>query len=489
MNFQKVLNNNKQLEAIRQALMRLSMLGYCEHLISKRLGLLDISDLSWRLLPIYRKENLVPRDALNCAIDLFLLQGDTSTAELTTLFGQETFAELIGSGLLIAKGERLVSALSCYPVGGFLLFSDHAWPKLPHPGLKEIPHDQVMYIGLDSRWLAHSVPRREFELALDLCTGSGIHALLAAKHSKLVVAVDINQRAAECTILNAISSNLLNMEVKLGDLYGDLNQRFDLITANPPFVPSPADMLGYRDGGHDGESVQRRVVEDLPRFLAKGGIAQVITEIGEKDGEPLLTKVRSWLGEVPMDILILRFKSMSADAYALGHANIDDTYEAYFDDIDRWTSNIKAQGYNSVSSVLLTFKWSEEGVSPWSRIEDVDAPSQDIGFAIEDIFAIETAIRKDGFFELLANHKLSRAKIALLEARELGGAIEETKTQASVLGASLSLKRWLERDELDILSALERPLTLSELSDTLSLSQEQLFDKVCDLIRSGLIIA
>ena len=318
MNFQKVLNNNKQLEAIRQALMRLSMLGYCEPLICKRLGLADISDLSWRLVPIYRKEQLAGRDALNCAIDLFLLQGAVLDSELEALFDRNTIDRLIDSGLLVTKGQKSVSTLSCYPLGGTLIFSDHAWPKLPHPGLKDIPHDQVMYIGPDSRWLAHSVPRREFSSALDLCTGSGVHAILAAKHAKNVIAADINQRAAECTILNAIASNIVNMEVKLGDLYGDIEQKFDLITANPPFVPAPADTLGYRDGGNDGERVQRRVVEGLPNFLAQGGIAQIITEIGERDGEELHDKVRAWLGNAPIDILILRFRSMAAASYAMG---------------------------------------------------------------------------------------------------------------------------------------------------------------------------
>ena len=103
MNFSKVIANNEHLSAIRQALLRLSLVGYCESLVCKRLKLSSISDLSWRLIPVYRKENLIAQDILNYAIDLFLLQGEVESSKLSLLFGQETLEGLIDSGLLIAK--------------------------------------------------------------------------------------------------------------------------------------------------------------------------------------------------------------------------------------------------------------------------------------------------------------------------------------------------------------------------------------------------
>ena len=50
-----------------------------------------------------------------------------------------------------------------------------------------------------------------------------------------------------------LASGAAQMEVKVGDLYEPIgNERFNLITANPPFVPSPVDWLRYRDGGRSG---------------------------------------------------------------------------------------------------------------------------------------------------------------------------------------------------------------------------------------------
>ena len=374
-------------------------------------------------------------------------------------------------------------------MNNILVFSDHAWPKLLHPGLKEIPHEQVMYIGLDSRWLAYSTPRREFESVLDLCTGSGVHAVLAAKHSKQVLAVDINQRAVEYTLLNALSLNLSNVKAQSGDLYENIEGTFDLITANPPFVPSPVDTLGYRDGGNDGDRVQHRIIKGLASHLAQGGIAQIITEIGESKEKALLDKVRQWLENTPMDIFILRFQSINADSYAASHANTDDTYGAYFDDIDRWTSNMRAQGYQNISSVLLTFKWSKNPNRPWNRIEDVDMLHNDIGWAIEELFEIENLLQRDDFFEILKQCNIVRdSNIGLLEARKIGGAITDAKAHAKLLDAPLPFAKWLDAEELNILEAIDKPMTLNTLAFKLASSEELLFEKVCGLIRSRMLI-
>jgi hypothetical protein len=110
----------------------------------------------------------------------------------------------VRAGLLAIDDTGLARArASLFPVGDRLIFSDHAWPELPHPGYATVPHDQVMFVGLDSRHLARCTTRRPFRAALDLCTGSGIHALLASTHAKQVLAVDINPRAARCTRFNA----------------------------------------------------------------------------------------------------------------------------------------------------------------------------------------------------------------------------------------------------------------------------------------------
>lgn len=60
-----------------------------------------------------------------------------------------------------------------------------------------------------ARLLAALTVRRSIGTALDLGTGGGVQALLAARHSRRVVAVDVNPRALRYTAFNARLNGLL----------------------------------------------------------------------------------------------------------------------------------------------------------------------------------------------------------------------------------------------------------------------------------------
>ena len=190
--------------ALRQAVSGIGRAGYREAAVAERLGLDDIAGLNWRHMPIYRDQRLAARDPLALAIDLFLLQAALPVEEVGRLLPAASRAVLLRTGVLEIDATGLARArASLYPVGDRLIFSDHAWPELPHPGCTAVPYDQVMAVGLDSRNLARATVRRPVRSALDLCTGSGVHALLAAAHAQRVLAVDLNPRAVRCTRFNA----------------------------------------------------------------------------------------------------------------------------------------------------------------------------------------------------------------------------------------------------------------------------------------------
>lgn len=132
---------------------------------------------------------------------------------------------------------------------------------------------------------------------LDLCTGSGCVALALAmnlRHAS-VTATDVSDDALTLAAEN-INFHKLDQRVALrkGDLFdaiGDKRVEFDVICANPPYVEdgefpglSPTIRL-YEDpcalvAGDDGLDVIRRIVEEAPKFLAKGGLLAL--EIGER---------------------------------------------------------------------------------------------------------------------------------------------------------------------------------------------------------------
>jgi release factor glutamine methyltransferase len=123
---------------------------------------------------------------------------------------------------------------------------------------------------------------------LDLCTGSGCVAIAFAKERPTwrVTASDVSADAASVARANVQRAGVVrNLAVLEGDLFAPLppGAQFELITANPPYIPS-ADIAGLDadvrdfeprlalDGGADGLSVTRRLVAEAQRFLRPGGM-------------------------------------------------------------------------------------------------------------------------------------------------------------------------------------------------------------------------
>lgn len=130
------------------------------------------------------------------------------------------------------------------------------------------------------------------ESAVDICTGSGCLAVLAAKFfpNGRVDAVDLSADALAVAAIN-VEAHEVEDQVELleGDLFAPLEGRtYDLIITNPPYVDHAA-LEGYppeyqaeprlaHDGGEDGLDLVRRILADAPRFLNPGG--GLLCEIG-----------------------------------------------------------------------------------------------------------------------------------------------------------------------------------------------------------------
>jgi ribosomal protein L3 glutamine methyltransferase len=127
---------------------------------------------------------------------------------------------------------------------------------------------------------------------LDLCTGSGCLAILAARHfpNAEVDAVDISGNALEVAARN-VADYGLEGRVRLyrGDLFKPLGEkRYDLIISNPPYVDARgmaelppecrAEPRLAFDGGADGLDLIRRILEQAgPHLAAEGGL---VCEVG-----------------------------------------------------------------------------------------------------------------------------------------------------------------------------------------------------------------
>ncbi|MEV5897747.1 methyltransferase [Nonomuraea fuscirosea] len=75
---------------------------------------------------------------------------------------------------------------------------------------------------------------RDGDRVLDMGTGSGVNAVLAASKAAEVLAVDVNPRAVEAARRNA-ERNGVQVEVRVSDVFSAVEGVFDLIVFDPPF--------------------------------------------------------------------------------------------------------------------------------------------------------------------------------------------------------------------------------------------------------------
>jgi release factor glutamine methyltransferase len=71
---------------------------------------------------------------------------------------------------------------------------------------------------------------------LDMGTGCGVNAILAASRGATVVAVDINPHAIEAARRNAEANRVADrVDIRHSDVFSNVDGRFDLIVFDPPF--------------------------------------------------------------------------------------------------------------------------------------------------------------------------------------------------------------------------------------------------------------
>lgn len=118
---------------------------------------------------------------------------------------------------------------------------------------------------------------------LDIGTGTGALTLAAARAGAAsVTAVDLSLRSIATTWINC-RIHRVRCTVHRGDLFGPVaGQRFDLILANPPYVPAATNVASRHaisrcwDGGVDGRAVLDRLCAGAAGLLAPKGMMLVV---------------------------------------------------------------------------------------------------------------------------------------------------------------------------------------------------------------------
>jgi release factor glutamine methyltransferase len=148
---------------------------------------------------------------------------------------------------------------------------------LPLPGVFQPPSDSYM--------LADQLRRERLGphvSVLDLCTGSGHLAVVAALAGASTVAIDVSRRAMLSVRVNAWLNGVRVTPMR-GDMFAPVaGRRFDLIVSNPPYLPHPDEELPHRglrravDAGPRGRAFLDRICAEVGGYLTPGGVLLLV---------------------------------------------------------------------------------------------------------------------------------------------------------------------------------------------------------------------
>jgi release factor glutamine methyltransferase len=157
-------------------------------------------------------------------------------------------------------------------------------------------HPQVYQPAEDPFLLADNLEVERMSRALEIGTGTGLIAILAAKKARIVIATDINSHALDCTLKNIIANKTYNMELRKGDLFEPVeDEKFDIILFNTPYLPTEEDEIvadeldAAWNGGPGGRKVIDRFLAQVKNHLNPGGKVQMV-QSSLSDNEKTLKK-------------------------------------------------------------------------------------------------------------------------------------------------------------------------------------------------------
>lgn len=352
---------------------------------------------------------------LHTLVQLFVAGEAVEEPAVAAALAPLSIDALAAAGVLTVDDGRVRAAAMLVPLDKLLTVRDFGVDVTGGP----MRSDQVPPVGISSLLLASFTVRRGGERALDVGTGSGIQALLAARHAQHVVATDTSPRALNFTAFSARLNGFANVEVRHGSLLEPVaGELFDLVVCNPPFVISPESRLVFRDSAMPGDELCERLVRGAPQHLNEGGFACILFNWHHGHADDWSERPHQWLRSSDCDAWLIRFRTSDPLSYAaqcgreslLGLGDSDGAH------LDAWLAYYDRLGIGAISSGALLLR-KRAGGSNWRRMQTLrDVPGHYSG-QIQRIFAAEDLLgalaNPDDLlsrrFQLVPEHRLDQA--------------------------------------------------------------------------------
>jgi len=410
--------------------------------------------------PIYVSSQSNGNATLINLIDLFLMGKPVSEDAAQSALHPVKIDNWLEAGLIEINDGQVTSQVQFFPYQGLLLITDFEWA--PDAVSNRQP---VMGITVSTKLLANLTVRRSSRLTLDLGTGTGVQALLAARHSEKVIAVDICPRALAFARFNAQLNGFKNIEFIEGDLFQAVEgQTFDLIVSNPPFLISPENQSSYRDNPLDGDELVRNMVREMPRFLNQGGYGQVLCNWIQPGTENWMNRLNEWYKKSGCDTWVIRKSEIEPAAYA--HNWLKDFKTKDMEQRQKtWLDYYQQNDIAAIGSGLIILRRNDES-SHWSRIDQsLPRLSQDSGGYIDRIFQSMDFLKQTQKDHALLNQRLHVCPYLRVDKQTVPEAEGTWTTKSAQLTLTQGILHQVTVDKsiMEIIMSCKPNITLGEL--------------------------
>lgn len=375
------------------------------------------------------------------------------------------FIELgIDHGLLLEAGDELHSGTLLVPSGDYLVASD-CFRNESAP----IGFDHALAVNPVAQHLLRYTLRRPMASVLDLCAGTGVHALHASSHAGQVTATDLNPRAAAYCAFNVAFNGRQNLECLCGDGFASVaGRRFDLIVCNPPFVLAPSQDYLYRVTGMELDGFCRRLVREAPEHLNEGGHFQMVCEWPQIRGESWRDRLAAWFRDSGCDAWVLKLNTQRPDTYArvrILESGADGAGVAA--ELPTWLDYYQRRGVEAVHGGFITLR-RRDGRN-WLALEETenlgDGP---LGEAVMARFRHQDFLEESDDGAMLEAAPRLSPSVALEQRQQLRDGHWVTESLILKLAGGFPRQVAMPADMVEFVTGFDGALTLAQAADQLA---------------------
>jgi hypothetical protein len=350
--------------------------GYTDRGITQVLGVKSLTKIGERQFPVLlrRAAGGTPLETL---IRLFILGQPVDTTAAARAFSPMLVEDWAKIQLIAVSDSQVYPCVQLRCYRDMVIAYDFV-----RRGPEGLPEDFVMGVSPSSLMLASMTVRRPIGRALDLGSGCGIQALLAAAHSQRVTGIDPNRRALAFSQFNAGLNQIGNAEFREGNMFQPVTgETFDLIISNPPFIISPDHRHLFLSSGLEGDEICRHIARETPAFLNDGGYCIFNANWAVIDGEDWRDRLSGWFENSGCDGLVVSMDVVDLGEYTAKWIEIGDNEQAeYSRHFSEWMAYYTARHMTGIGQGVIVMRRAK-GRRGWFAVEDppknMTFPSQD----------------------------------------------------------------------------------------------------------------